>query len=112
MNTIVKARHMEVTDAMRKHVESKLSKLPRYYDRIILTEVTLDVQGDQSLVEIVAKARRKHTFVATHRDQDMYACIDLCLDKITEQIRRHKDKVRSRQASPTNKAAAEEQAEE
>ncbi|MCD6364261.1 MAG: ribosome-associated translation inhibitor RaiA [Planctomycetes bacterium] len=112
MNTIVKARHMEVTDAMRQHIESKLSKLPRYYDRIVSIEVTLDVQADQSLVEIVVKARRRHTFVASHRTQDMYTCVDLCLGKITEQIRRHKDKVRNRHASPTSQAVAEKSADQ
>lgn len=112
MNTIVKARHMDVTDAMRQHIESKLSKLPRYYDRIVSMEATLDIQADQSLVEIIVKARRRHTFVASHRMQDMYACVDRCLDKITEQIRRHKDKVRDRQASPTSRAGEEASSEQ
>jgi len=30
----------------------------------------------------------------------MYACIDQCMDKIKEQVRRHKDRVRDRQGPP------------
>lgn len=100
MNIVVKARHMDATDALRQYAESKVSKLPRFYNHIQSIEVTLDMEANQPTVEIVATARRRNTFVATHRDEDMYACVDQCLDKIAEQIRRHKDKVRHRQGQP------------
>ena len=51
-------------------------------------------------MEIVVTATRKNTFVATHRDDDMYAALDQCLHKITEQLRRHKDRVRDRHGPP------------
>ena len=104
MNVTVEARHMEVTDAMRDYVQSKIAKLPRYYDSIQSVEAVLDREADHTVVEIVVTARRKATFVATHRDPDMYAGIDQCLHKISEQLRRHKDKVRDRQAAPPRSA--------
>lgn len=100
MNITVNARHMEVTDAIRGYVQTKVSKLPRFYDSVQSIEVILDREADQAVAEIVAHARRKRTFVATHRDPDMYASIDQCLDKIVNQLRRHKDKVRDHQAPP------------
>jgi putative sigma-54 modulation protein len=100
VNIIVKARHMDVTDAMRQYVESKAAKLPRYSDPIQTIEAILDMEADQAVAELVVTARRKTTFVASHRDEDMYACIDQCLHKIAEQLRRHKDRVRDRQAPP------------
>ena len=99
MITVVNARHIEATDSMKQYVESKAEKLPRYYDNIKSIEVILDMQAEKSVVEIVVHASRKHTFVASHRDDDMYACFDQCLDKITRQLRRFKDKVRDRQAA-------------
>ena len=100
MNVVVKARHMDVTEAMRGYVETKASKLPRFYANIQSVEVILDVEADKPVVEIVVTARRKDTFVATHRDDDMYACVDQCLHKISEQLRRHKDRVRDRRGPP------------
>lgn len=97
MNIVVKARHMDVTDAMREYVETKTSRLNRYYDNVQTVEVTLDVEADKPSVEIVVSAKRKHVFVASHRDDDMYGCVDKCVHKITEQLRRHKDKVRHHQ---------------
>ncbi len=98
MNIIVKTRHMDSTEAIKDYVESKCQRLPRYYDGIQSVEVVLDHEADQSLSEIIVTARKKHTFVATNRDPDMYASIDGCVDKISQQLRRHKDKVRDRQA--------------
>jgi len=100
VNLIVKARHMDVTDAMRHYVESKAAKLPRYYDNIQSIEATLEIEADKAVVEIVVTATRKATFVATHRDEDLYASVDQCLRKITEQLRRHKDRVRDRHHAP------------
>ena len=96
MNIVVKARHMDVTDALRQYAESKVSKLPKFFNHIQSIEVTLDMEANQPTVEIVATASHRNTFVATHREEDMYACVDQCFDKISEQIRRHKDRVRHR----------------
>lgn len=108
MNIVVKGRHMEVTDSIRQYVETKAEKLPKYYDNIQSIEVTLGLEADHPVAEIVVQAARKSTFVATHRNGDMYACIDQCLHKISEQLRRHKDRVRDRQG-PTHSEVSERQ---
>ena len=110
MNIVVKARHMEVTEAIKKYVESKAQKLTRFYDNIQSVEVTLNMEADKPFAEIVVTAKRRNTFVATHRDEDMYVCIDQCIHKIAEQLRRHKDRVRDRHGpshSETSGAASE-----
>jgi putative sigma-54 modulation protein len=93
---------MGVTDAIRQYIESKAEKLPKYYDNIQSIEVVLDLDGGQPSVEIIVQATRKSTFVAHHRDADLYAGIDGCVDKMAQQLRRHKDKVRDRQGAPHN----------
>ncbi len=100
MNILVKAPHMSVTDAIRDRIEGKVSKLQRFYDSVQTIEVVLDKEAEKFKVEIIVTARRRNTFVASHHDEDMYACLDHCLDKISQQLRRHKDKVRDRQGPP------------
>lgn len=100
VNIVVNARHMEVSDAVRTFVEGKVSKLPRFYDNVQSIEVHLDKEADKLVAEIVVMAKKKNTFVASHRDADLYTCVDMCLHKISEQLRRHKDKVRDRQGPP------------
>ena len=107
MNIIVEARHMDVTEAIRTYVRSKVERLPRYYDGIMSVEVILDIEAEHTVVEMVVKAKRKATFVATHRDQDLYAGFDQCLAKIVEQIRRHKDKIRNHQGTSLSEIVPE-----
>ena len=97
MNVTVNARHMQATDSIREYVDKKVSKLPRFYSNIKEIEVILDTEGDSSVVEIVAHAKRKRTFVASARHENIYGAVDACLDKVTQQLRRFKDKVRDRQ---------------
>lgn len=91
---------MNATDALRSYAEEKVARFPKFYDNIQSIEVILDIEAGQPLVEIVVQASRKLTFVAHHREPDMYACVDQCVDKIVQQLRRHKDKVRNRQGTP------------
>ena len=98
MNIVIEARHMEVTDSLRQYVESKAEKLPKYYDHIHSIEITLDMEADQPMTEIVVHGGRKSTFVASVRNEDMYACVDQCMHKIAEQLRRHKDRIRAHHA--------------
>lgn len=100
MNITIEARHMEITDAIRQYAESKVQKLPKYYDNIQSIEVIMELDGGKPSVEIIVQGGRKNTFVARLREDDLYAGIDGCVDKIAEQLRRHKDKVRDRQGTP------------
>ncbi len=102
MNIVVEARHMEVTDSIRDYVETKVSKLPKFYDDIHSIETVLDIEAERPVVEIIVTASRKHTFVAKHRAaymEDLYACVDKCFDILAEQLRRFKDKVRDHKHS-------------
>ncbi len=103
MNITVNARHMEVTEALREYAEEKAARFPKFYDNIQSIEVIMDIEAGKPQVEIVVQATRKATFVAHHREDDMYACVDQCSDKIVQQLRRHKDKMRDRKGSPNTK---------
>jgi len=96
VNVSINARHMDVTAAIRAYVDEKTRKLPRYYDGITEVEVVLAPEAEHHVTEIVARGGRKHTFVASHRAPDLYASLDGCIDKIAQQLRRHKDRVRDR----------------
>jgi putative sigma-54 modulation protein len=105
VNIVIEARHMEVTNSLRQYVESKAEKLPKYYDNLHSIEIKLDLDADQPMTEIVVHAGKKNTFVASARNEDMYACVDQCMHKITEQLRRHKDRVRNHHAPARSSVA-------
>ena len=94
MQIRVTGRHVEVTDDVRKYVEEKANKLPRFYDRIHAIEVVLDRESEQFAAEIIVRADRKHTFVASDTGPDTFALIDTLVDKLERQLKRHKEKNR------------------
>ncbi|UCC29033.1 MAG: ribosome-associated translation inhibitor RaiA [Phycisphaerales bacterium] len=96
MQIRVAGRHVEVTDDVREYVQNKVSKLPRFYDRIHEIEVVLDHESEQFTAEMIVRADRKHTFVARETGPDTFALIDMVTEKLERQLIRHKEKNRNR----------------
>ena len=91
----ISAKHIEVTDALKKHAEEKTSKLPKYYNSINHVEVIIDGNQDgKKGVEIIARAEHSKVFVGTETGEDVYRCIDMAVHKIEHQLTRAKGKER------------------
>ncbi len=89
------ARHVEVTDDVRKHIQEKMDKLPRFYDRIHEVEVVLDHQSEQFSVEIIVRTDRRHTIVVSETGPDTFALVDVLTDRLERQLTKHKEKNRN-----------------
>lgn len=95
LNFNIRGENLEVTPAIREHVESKVSKLERYFtDGANATaHVNTKVYNDkQTKVEITIPMKNL-TLRAEERHDDMYAAIDLIVDKLERQIRKYKTRV-------------------
>jgi putative sigma-54 modulation protein len=93
MQINISGHHVEVTPPLRQYVINKLDRLQRHFDQITKTEVTLIVE------KLVQKAEaRVHVsgadLFANAESEDMYAAIDLLVDKLDRQIIKHKEKNR------------------
>jgi len=89
----ISGKHIDITEAIRKHAEQKTSKLPKYYDSINQVEVIIDGGGNTS-VEIIARAEHSKIFVVKETGPDAYKCIDVAVHKLERQLRRKKTKER------------------
>src|SRR5699024_9293268 len=94
MNYNIRGENIEVTQAIRSHVEEKISKIEKYFDTPPTSDVNvnLSVYNEEQQVEVtipmpnlLLRAEEQHT--------DMYAAIDLVVDKLERQIRKYKTKV-------------------
>lgn len=91
----ISGKHIEITEAIRKHAEEKTAKLPKYYNNINHVEVIID--GNQGIginVEVIARAEHSKVFIGTEMGTDAYRCIDMAVHKIESQLRRVKSKER------------------
>jgi len=99
---VVSARHADITDDMKAYAEKKASKLLKFYDKIQEIEVILDRESAQKhQVEMIVNAEHKNIFVARESGEDLFACTDLAVDKLSRQLTRHKDRHRNRKHPDT-----------
>jgi putative sigma-54 modulation protein len=94
MNLTVSGHHLPVTAAMRGYVEEKLSRITRHFDHVIDVGVILTVEKLTQKAEATVHVRGKDIFVESE-DLDLYAAIDLMVDKLDRQIIKYKDRVRA-----------------
>jgi putative sigma-54 modulation protein len=91
MNLTVSGHHVEVTEAMRGYVSTKLDRVLRHFDNVIDVNVILSVQKLMQKAEVSVHVRGKDIHVESI-DENMYASIDSLVDKLDRQILKYKDK--------------------
>ncbi len=93
MQLSITGRHLDVTDALRDYVTSKITRLERHYDHITNVQVVLDVNKMVQRAEGIIHAGHHHEIFADAEGEDMYAAIDALSDKLDRQLIRHKEKL-------------------
>ncbi|MEP6786827.1 MAG: ribosome-associated translation inhibitor RaiA [Acidobacteriota bacterium] len=86
-------RHIEVTPALRTHVEEHLTKIEHLFDgRPPKIHVIIEVERGRHRSEIVINWRNE-ALTAESRNSDMYQSLSQTIGKIEKQARKLKDKV-------------------
>lgn len=100
MQINVTGRHMGISESLKEYCREKSERLARFYDRIQSIEVILDGNNGRHTAEMIVHSEGAQPFVAKEHHEDAFAAVDLMLDKIERQIRRHKEKLRNRKHPP------------
>ncbi|WP_298710946.1 ribosome hibernation-promoting factor, HPF/YfiA family [uncultured Veillonella sp.] len=95
MKVAIRGKNIEVTDALRAYIEKRLSKLTRYFDDELDAQAVLSVIKDKSTIELTCFVD-KIVLRGVENNDDMYAAIDLVVDKIVRQIHKHKTRLAKR----------------
>lgn len=92
MQVQLSGHQIDVTPALRDHVQSKLDVLTRHFDHITSLKVVLSVEKLEHRAEgtLAASGCLLHAEAA---DSDMYASIDTMVNKLDVQLRKHKEKL-------------------
>ncbi len=106
---VVTGRDSEVTSRNKQHAEDKLAKLERYYNGITKIEAVLGHQADGAEAELVISVRRRKAIVCHGKAKELYAAIDVVLDKAEGQLTKFKERTQDqRTRTPTGQLAAGE----
>ena len=87
-------RHVDVSPAIRRHVEEHFKKLDHIFngDSTLSTHVIIDVEKNRQIGEIIVYWR-DHTLTAKDTNADMYMALTRAMSKIEKQAVKLKKKI-------------------
>ena len=91
MQLNITGHHVDLTDSLKDYVSTKLQKLERHIDSISNVQVTLSVLKQRQIAEATLHISGADIH-GTAEHEDMYASIDMLVDKLDRQILKHKEK--------------------
>ena len=94
MKFIIRGRKVEVTPAIKEYVINKLGRLDKYFNdpNELTATVLVKVKDVDQIVEVTIPAK-KLILRAEEKHKDLYAAIDLVVDKLERQIRKNKTRL-------------------
>lgn len=100
MQIVISGKNIKVTDSLREYVENKIGRIKKYFDHVIEIDVNLSVQKTKSkeercIIEVTLWANGV-SLRGEETQGDLYAAIDMVADKLEKQIKRYKERIKSR----------------
>ena len=93
MRLSITGHHVELTDALKAHVQEKLSHLKAAVDHVLDVHVVLSVEKRQHICEVTVHAKGE-TLHAKAAEENLYAAIDVVVDKLNRQLKRYQAKLK------------------
>ncbi len=100
MHTQIYGRNLDITQRLQEYAEKKLSRLDRYLPNIADVKLELSQErhrngGDKSVAQLTIRHHRGAILRAEDKSQaDVFASVDMVVDKMYRQISRFKGKRR------------------
>ena len=95
MKSIIRSKDIEVNKPIKDYIESKLEKVDKFFrnPNEITANIVLKLRGHEQIIEVTIPT--KNLLIRNEESQsDLYAAIDIVMDKIERQIRKNKEKIR------------------
>lgn len=99
MNVIISGKNIQVSPALKDHVERRIGKLEKFIP-FNEAQVTLSVEKDRHKVEVTIPINN-YLLRGEEETGDMYASVDMVIDKLERQMRKHKTKISKKNRSET-----------
>ena len=90
MKCSIRGEKIRVTKAIDQYINAKLSRIDKYFkDESIEAKVLIKLKGKKQAIEVTIPYD-KYTLRSESEHDDLYAAIDLVVDKLEGQIRKNK----------------------
>jgi putative sigma-54 modulation protein len=112
MNTSIVGRHIDLTDSIKNYINSSVEVFKKYNLDIISVNSIIDQDekhGKKGFTfEFTLNIANLDTVVVKQKDKDLYAAIDIAVDRVSKVLRRHHDKIAAHKAIKLTEVAASE----
>ncbi len=89
-------RHVELSEALKLHAQSRLDKFASFLDDVIDVHVILEVEKQHRHIAEITLKTRSASLVASAETQDMYGSLNQAIDKLEAQAHKTLDKKTTR----------------
>jgi putative sigma-54 modulation protein len=112
MNTSIVGRHIELTEPIKDYVNSSIDIFKKYNLDIISVNAIISQEeknGRKAFTfEFTLNIAHIDTVVVKQKDKDLYAAIDIAVDRVSKVLRRHHDKITGHRATKLTEVASAE----
>ncbi len=106
MDITVKGKNFDITDSLRNHAKSKLSKTARFSDNVMTAEVTLATERNWHVAKITLNCKGSDLH-AEEKSTDMYNSIDRVVEKLERELKKQREKETNHRAGRSASAPSD-----
>ena len=114
MNKSITGRHFELTDTIKAYADAAVEGLKKYNLDIISANTVISANEKSGkkgfATEFIVNLKDKNTIVITQNDKDVYAAIDVAIERVKKSLRRHADKIKGHRITSFKDLGAEAEA--
>ena len=97
MQISIDGHHVELTESIQDYIHSKMTRIERHFDHVVDIHVVLGVEKLRQKAEATIHVAGNNIH-AESENEDLYAAIDLLIDKLDRQVKKHKEKLTNHRA--------------
>ena len=95
MKRSITGRHFDLTEPIKNYAEAAVDVLDKYNLDITTANTVISSSEKKGFtVEFIVNLKDRNTIVITQNDKDVYAAIDLAIERMKKSLRRHADKIK------------------
>jgi putative sigma-54 modulation protein len=99
MQPQITGRRIEITEPIKNYLLTKFNKLEKHFSKISSAHFILDTEHVDFTIEANIHVPGREVFVE-NKNADMYAAIDLLMDKLESKLSKIKSKLQNHQHAP------------
>jgi putative sigma-54 modulation protein len=107
MQISVSFRNLDPSDHLKGYAENRMARFKKYLEEPIDIYLVLSIQKFRHMADVTISANGLK-IKAQEETGDLYSAIDMVLDKVEKQVKRHREKIKEHKADGISKSLGDE----